>query len=114
MRTITEKKDRKLIFWFVFFILLFLPVSNTFFVNISKFIKSLITNTEYKQVLNKLNDENSKLSSKYEYYKSSEGLKMLIKDKLNKVHDGELIIRYTDMQGQWRSEKEKAKWIIHR
>ena len=83
-------------FWVVFFCLLFIPITNTFFVSLSKLIKSFINNYAYKSSLNELIGENDYLKSKVRYYKTTAGVKSLIKERLEKVDDGEILIKYSD------------------
>ena len=82
------------IFWFVIFSLFFIPVSNSFYVNLVKLFKSVFANREYKSILSNLYKSNKSLENKVNYYKTSCGVKMLIKDRLNKVEDGEYIIKF--------------------
>lgn len=89
-------KDVKIFYWFIIFSMLFVPVSNSFIVNIKKLVKSLIANNSYNKLHNDLSAENNKLISKLKYYESPEGLKSLVKDRLNKVEDGELLIKFKD------------------
>lgn len=89
-------KNWKLLYWLIIFSLLFIPISNSFFVSISKLVKSVIANNEYKKILSELYDENKELSNKVKYYKSSQGLKNLIKDRLDKVEEGELLIKFNE------------------
>ena len=86
----------KQMFWTVFVCLLFVPITNTFFVSLSKLIKSFINNYTYKSSLNELIGENNYLKSKVRYYKTTAGVKALIKDRLEKVDDGEILIKYSD------------------
>ena len=86
----------KQVFWVTFFCLLFVPITNTFFVSLSKVIKSFINNYTYKSSLNELIGENDYLQSKVRYYKTTAGVKSLIKDRLEKVDDGEILIKYSD------------------
>ena len=83
-------------FWVLFFGLLFIPITNTFFVNLSKIIKCFINNYTYKSSLSELIGENNKLKSKVRYYKTMAGFKSLIKERLEKVDDGEILIKYSD------------------
>lgn len=89
-------KDLKIIFWSVFFALLFIPLTNSFVVNLKKLVSSITTNSAYKELLSKLNTEKKDLDHKVRYYESKDGLKSLIKDRLNKVEDGELLIRLSE------------------
>ena len=90
------KINYKQAFWAVFFCLLFAPITNTFFVNLSKIIKCFINNYIYKSTLNELIGENNNLKSKVRYYKTTSGFKSLIKERLEKVDDGEILIKYSD------------------
>ena len=83
-------------FWVLFFALLFIPITNTFFVNLSKIINCFINNHTYKSSLNELVGENNSLQSKVRYYKTSDGFKSLTKERLEKVDDGEILIKYSD------------------
>lgn len=89
-----ERLDLKLVFWMLVFSLLFLPIANSFFVNINKLVKSVIANKEYKEMLIDLDTDNKRLKNKVKYYKTSQGVKTLIKERLNKVEDGEVLIKF--------------------
>ena len=89
-------KDWKFIYWFVIFSLLFVPIFNSFCVNLKSLVKSNLTNAEYRKTVNKLKSDNKKLLNKVKYYKTSEGLKSVIKERLNKVEDGEVLIKLSD------------------
>lgn len=91
-----DMKNLKSFYWFIIFSMLFIPISNSFVVNIKKLIKSLIANNSYNKLHTELSAENNKLFNKLKYYESSEGLKSLVKDRLNKVEDGELLIKFKD------------------
>ncbi len=80
----------------VFFGLVFIPITNTFFVNLSKIIKCFMNNYTYKSSLSELIGENNNLQSKVRYYKTTAGFKSLIKERLEKVDDGEILIKYSD------------------
>ncbi len=86
----------KQVFWALFFCLLFVPITNTFFVNLSKLVKCFINNYTYKSSLCHLMGENSSLKDKVKYYKTRDGFKALIKERLEKVDDGEILIKYSD------------------
>ncbi len=83
-------------FWVAFFCLLFIPITNTFFVNLGKLVKCFVNNYIYKSSLNELIGENNNLKSKVRYYKTTDGFKSLIKERLEKVNDGEILIKYTE------------------
>ena len=85
--------DFKQFYWLIIFSLLFIPITNSFIVSIKKLVKSVIAYNEYKKLVNGLVNENKSLTNKVKYYESSQGLKCLIKDRLNKVEDGELLIK---------------------
>ena len=87
-------KNPTSIFWFVIFALFLIPLSNSFLANISKIVNSIIINNQYKSTLNELYKKNDKLTNKVRYYESLHGLKTLIKDRLNKVEDGEILIKF--------------------
>lgn len=87
-------KNPKTIFWFVIFALFLIPVSNSFLVNVSKIVNSVIINNQYKSVLSELYKKNDKLTNKVRYYETLHGLRTLIKDRLNKVEDGEILIKF--------------------
>ncbi|MBI3589914.1 MAG: hypothetical protein HY094_00875 [Candidatus Melainabacteria bacterium] len=95
MKTV-KTRDWNMIYWFVVFVLLFIPLTHSFFIDLKKLIKSVITYGEYKSLFNNLALENKQLSGKVKYYKTHSGIKNLIKERLNKVEDGELIIKFTD------------------
>lgn len=80
----------------IFFCLLFIPVTNTFFVNLGKIIKCFINNYTYKNSLSELIGENNNLQNKVRYYKTTAGLKSLVKERLEKVDDGEILIKYSE------------------
>ena len=86
----------KQVFWATFFCLLFIPITNTFFVNLNKLIKCFINNYTYKSSLNELIGENNNLRSKVRYYKTTSGFKSLVKERLEKVDDGEILIKYSE------------------
>ncbi len=90
------KANYKQAFWAVFFCLLFIPITNTFFVNLSKLIKCFINNHIYKNSLNELIGENNNLKGKVRYYKTTDGFKSLIKERLEKVDEGEILIKYSE------------------
>ncbi len=92
----TNFPDLKLLFWTLIFSLLFFPISNSFFVNVNKLVKSVIANKEYKEMLIDLDSENKVLKNKVRYYNTSQGIKTLIKERLNKVEDGEVLIKFND------------------
>lgn len=81
-------------YWLIIFSLLLLPITNSFFVSFKKLVKSVINYKEYESLLSRLAVENKELSSKVEYYKTSPGIKALIKERLNKIEDDELIIKF--------------------
>lgn len=89
-------KDFKMLYWFIICSLLFVPITNSFFVSLKKLVKSVIANNKYEKMVRKLENENEELSNKVKYYKSSQGLRNLVKDRLNKVEDGELLIKFND------------------
>lgn len=91
-----KNNDFKIYFWFIIFSLLFLPVSHSFIVNFQKLFSCFIANNAYNKLESQLSTENNKLISKLKYYESVQGLKTLVKDRLNKVEEGELIIRFKD------------------
>ena len=84
------------LFWSVFWGLSFLPVTNSFLVNSGKFFQSFKANNMYKVSLNQLIDENNELKNKVKYYNSKSGFKALIKERLEKVDEGEILIKYSD------------------
>ena len=86
----------KQIFWIAFFGLLFIPITNTFFVNLTNVIKCFVNNYAYKSSLSELIGENNNLKSKVGYYKTTAGFKSLTKGRLEKVDDGEILIKYSD------------------
>ncbi|GEM_PF-2906451 len=87
----------KFYYWFLIFTLLFFPLSKSFIVNMEKAIKSMLTYNQCKSLVDDLSVQNQKLSDKVEYYKTTKGIKSLIKERLNKVEDGEIIVRYSQM-----------------
>jgi hypothetical protein len=92
----SNSPDKKQTFWMLIFLLFLLPITNSFFVNINKLVKSVIANKEYKKMLVDLDYDNKKLKNKVRYYKTSHGIKTLIKERLNKVEDGELLIKFDE------------------
>ncbi|MBI2996817.1 MAG: hypothetical protein HYY52_08965 [Candidatus Melainabacteria bacterium] len=91
-----KNNDCKIIYWLIIFSLFIIPVTNGFFVSIRNLVKGLIANYEYKLLLSQLNNENKDLQDKIRYYNSTQGLKTLIKDRLNKVEEGELLIKFNE------------------
>ena len=91
---INKVKDLKVLYWFLIFCLLLVPLTHSFFLNINKLIKSFITYNDYKKLIGDLCIDNRKLVSKVKFYNSSQGIKTLIKDRLNKVEEGELLIKF--------------------
>ncbi len=83
-------------FWVIILGLFLVPLCNSLLININKLFVSVSANNQYKVMLNKLDEENTKLSDKVRYYKSLEGTKALIKDRLNKVEEGESIIKFNN------------------
>ena len=83
-------------FWLIFLCLLFVPITNSFVVNIKKLCLSCNDNNKFQQVQNTLISENKKLIHKLKYYKTVQGLKTLAKERLNKVEDRELLIKFND------------------
>ena len=73
-----------------------MPVANGFCINVGKIIKSIHANNDYRSVLSNLCNENMELTAKLKYFKSSQGMKILIKDRLNMVEKGELLIKFND------------------
>ncbi len=91
-----ENTQLKNVFWFIICTLLFIPIGHSFFINIKNVSTTIVANNEYKELLCKLNDENTKLNNKVNYYNTQEGIKALVKDRLNKVENGELIIKFKE------------------
>lgn len=89
-----KNKKLRFIFWMTIFSLFFLPVVNSFVVNLNNVVKLLIANTQYADILYNLNNENKNIKSNIEYYKTSEGLKSLVKGRLHKVEKGEILIEF--------------------
>lgn len=83
-------------YWYLIFVLLFVPLTNSFVTNLQKMVKSVITYNQYKSLRQELFNENMELNSKLEYYKTPVGIKSLIKDRLNKVEEGEVIVKFKD------------------
>ena len=96
MRGKTNIADKYFLFWFTVFILFLVPLVNSFCVNLREIIHSLVINNQYKGMLDKLYLENEKLSHKMEYYKTNEGIKTLIKERLDKVEEGEYLVRFRE------------------
>lgn len=86
----------RLVYWFVIFTLFLIPVTNSFFGNIDRLVKSIASGVEYHKSLDVLVQEKKQLSSKVRNYHTTEGLKTLIKDRLNRVEKGESIIKFND------------------
>ena len=80
-------------YWFLVFSLLLSSVTNSFLINVNNLVKGLVSNYRYKLIMHKLCLDNQRLSKKVEYYKTSSGIKSLVKERLHKVEDGELIIK---------------------
>ena len=89
-----NKKKSIFYFWLCIFSLLLLPVTNSFIVNLRKTVSCVYDNKRLKYLENSLSRENSNLSEQLRYYKSSQGIKALAKDRLNKVEEGEILIKY--------------------
>ena len=97
MRNLQKKYvDLKNIFWFVIFSLLFIPIVNSFIVNLNKLVKSVLANNYYKTNLYKLYNDNELLRKKVKFYKSPQGIRTLVKERLNKVEEGEIVIKFDD------------------
>lgn len=88
--------DWKSIYWFVILLLLLLPLTNSFIKSVETIVKSVILNNEYKNILGNLLEDNIALNKKIKYYKTTKGMKSLVKERLNKVEEGEIIIKFTD------------------
>lgn len=86
-------RDLRFIFWIIILLLLFIPVTNSFLVNIKHLLSTSVSNNEYKELISKLTAEKRDLDHKVKYYESKDGLKTLIKERLNKVEEGELLIK---------------------
>lgn len=86
-------KNWKFYYWFVFFLLLLIPATNSFFTSIKSVNNSYISNANQKMFLSRLTYENNRLNRKVKYYKTSEGAKSLVKDRLEMVEDGEVLIK---------------------
>ena len=86
--------DSKLIYWFVIFSLLLIPAFNGFCKSINSLVKSNISSYEYRQIVSGLEDNNKILKSQIKYYKSDKGLKTIVKERLNKVEEGEILIKF--------------------
>ena len=89
-------ENYKELFWALLFIILFIPITNSFFVNLNKLVQYYISNDKYQKLLSELSVDNNNLKSKIRYYKTTQGLKELIKDRLEKVDNGEILIKYSD------------------
>lgn len=87
-------KDWKLIYWLVIFSLFLLPSSKSMLINLITLVNSLSSSCEYKRILSELNTDNKKLVNKVKHYKTKEGLNTYLKESLEKVEDGELLIKY--------------------
>ena len=83
-------------FWIAIFGLLVIPISNSFYINLKRLINTMLTNKQYTLLLSELENENDCLNSKVKYYKSLQGIKMLIKERLSKVEKDELLIKFQD------------------
>lgn len=83
-------------FWIFIVLLLIVPVTNSLFVNLKKITSVLSDYSRHKFLLNALEMQNERLSNKLKFYKTEHGMKTLIKERLNKVEEGELIIRFRD------------------
>ncbi|MBI1859267.1 MAG: hypothetical protein HYR97_09180 [Candidatus Melainabacteria bacterium] len=87
-------KEWKIIYWYLVFSLLLIPVTNSFFVGLKKVISTFRLNIKHKNFITSVYDENKKLGDKVKYYRSTEGKMALVKDKLNRVETGEYIIKF--------------------
>lgn len=86
----------KQLYWIVIFMLLLIPLGNSVLSSTKNLTKSISVNHKRKILLEKLVKENNKINRKVTYYMSSDGQKSLVKEKLNKVEDGELLIKFDD------------------
>lgn len=100
MTQIRQFGNLRLMYWFLVFTLLLVPVTKSFFVNLNKLIKTIITSVEYQKAFDVLREEKKYLSTKVKNYQSTEGLKSLIKDRLDRVEKGELLIKFNDQMAQ--------------
>ena len=85
----------RIVFWFLFWVLLFLPITKSFFVNVGILTKAFLSNYQYKDSVSQLVSENNTLKNKVKYYNTLNGYKALIKERLEKVEKGEVLIKYT-------------------
>ena len=91
-----KTKNWKFYYWLLVFTLFLFPITKSFFVNLKNIFESVNSYKNYTSLLKELTNENEKLDSKVEYYKTFQGVKALVKDRLNKVEDGEVIIKFDD------------------
>lgn len=93
---VRKKKDWKFYYWCFIVTLLIFPITNSFFIGLTKLVKLAMINNQYKSLVDHLSNENETLQSKVEYYMTASGIKSLIKERLNKVEDGEVIVKFKD------------------
>lgn len=84
----------KKVYWSSILLLLILPVTNSFFVNLKKITKLLNEYSINNLLLGELETQNQNISNRVQFYKTERGQKNLIKERLDTVEDGELIIKF--------------------
>lgn len=89
-----ESIDWKKIYWLFVFMLLMLPLCNSFYVNTKLLIASYQTNMDRRKYLSSIIDQNKSISNRIRYSKTRKGQEALIKEKLNKVEKDELLIKF--------------------
>lgn len=93
-------KNWKTLYWLLVLTFLLIPVANSFVVSVKNVVDSYKINVKHKESLSNLSVENRKLLSKIKYYKSNEGKKALVKDRLHMVDKGEILIKYHSSNAQ--------------
>ena len=88
--------NNKFLFWLIFLSLLFAPIAKSFFVNCTVLVKTFVFNYQCKNSVNELLAENNSLKNKVKYYMTTTGYKALIKERLEKLDKGEVLIKYSN------------------
>ena len=86
----------KLLFWVCFWSLLFLPMTNSFVVNLNLLVNTLLSHNQYKNSLSQLVVENNTLNNKLKYYMTESGFESLVKERLERLDEGEVLIKYLE------------------
>ena len=84
------------LFWTIFWVLLLAPVTKSFFINVNLMIKGYVINNQYVNLFQEILAENNNLKNKVKYYSTPNGYRSLIKERLEKLDDGEILIKYKE------------------